>query len=374
VRIQLGNESVKIAESYEVAVGIFTQPSAFALTLGHNEVVSKIIQKAKPRTPFKLFINDRLVQQGYVDGYSYSGTYATLRIRGRDFLQDLHDSEGGAIKTYTSKTYKDLVREVLFDAGLKDVDLTVSNAANRLAIAKGKNGIASTEAGPKRTARPATHQIGETYWSFIKRHLDRAGLFLFAAPGSTRPSFVLAKPDASQAPLYPLVHGSSDPRVTNNVTGLNFTFETTGRAVETIVYARGGGKKQGRVKIKARGDFFDGEMLELGYKDRVFAIRDQTVVDDEQAAILSRRRIAEQRRRSWVLEVDVAGHTTTGLDGFSPTVWTPDTMVSFTSEQLGLKGNYYIESVVYRRDQSTTTTLRLMRPEDLEFGQLADTD
>lgn len=385
VRIQLGRhttavhedgtgvsiwEDVKIAEAYEVTYGIFTQPAAFAITLGFDGNAKDIIEKYPPRTPFRLFVGTRLVQQGLTDGWAVGLSHATVRLRGRDRLQQVHDNEGAAEKSYKDATYKSLVESALRDGGIKDPVVVVTNAANRLAIARGKNGIASTESGPKRSTRPATIHIGETYFDFIKRHLDRAGLFLFAAADGT---FILASPDGKQQASYVAVHAPSIVGRYGSVEDGDYSFETTGRSSETIVYARGGGKKFGNVK--AKGAYEDEEMIGLGY-ERINVIRDHTAANNAQAEALARRRIAEQRRRAWQLNIIVTGHTTVAPDGFSPTVWTPDTMVRFKSEQLGLDQDLYVESVTYQRDMGsgTKTRMRLMRPEDLVFGTIEEGD
>jgi hypothetical protein len=49
-------------------------------------------------------------------------------------------------------------------------------------------------------------------------------------------------------------------------------------------------------------------------------------------------------------------------------VWAPDTIVDVDDDEFGISGQFWVESVTFKRPP-TTTTLVLMRPSDLVFGE-----
>jgi prophage tail gpP-like protein len=46
----------------------------------------------------------------------------------------------------------------------------------------------------------------------------------------------------------------------------------------------------------------------------------------------------------------------------------PDTVIQVDDEQLGIRANYWVDSVTRSRKPETITHIRLMRVEDLIFG------
>jgi prophage tail gpP-like protein len=201
--------------------------------------------------------------------------------------------------------------------------------------------------------------------------LDRAGLFLWAAADGT---FVLDTPNGAQDPSYRLVRQRDDKPGASNVKSYHYSRDATHRHSEVVVYGKGGGRKQGRAKSK--GGFEDEEMIALGYKQQL-VLRDPKCENAAQALFLAKRRIAEERRQGIRLEYTIAGHT---LPAFSKdddnggasrfAVVTPDTVVQVDDHELGIHGPWYIERVRRTRSPHTETTLGLMRPEDLVFGEV----
>lgn len=367
VRIQLGNEDIRIAESYTVAVGIFTVPGAFALTLGHAGVVASLIKKFPPRTPFKLYVGETLVQTGLTDGIAAGGEASTVRIRGRDMMQLLHDSDSESERQYKETTYVELVRAVLKEAGLDPANIIETNAANRREATGGVAVATERIRAGKRKARytlekPATIKVGESYLTFLRRHLDRAGLFLFAAADG---AFVLTAPDQLQPAIARLVHAPLGVNARGNVTNADFSNETTGRFSKALVYGRAGGKSFGR--SKTNGVYVDQEMVDWGY-NRVRTFRDVDTSSNERCENFARRKIAESRRQGWTLSMDAAGHTTPAILTGKRMVWCPDIIVNVKSDQYGLDRSMWVESMSLSRDSKTSTSLKLMRTEDLVFG------
>jgi prophage tail gpP-like protein len=91
----------------------------------------------------------------------------------------------------------------------------------------------------------------------------------------------------------------------------------------------------------------------------------------KQAAFVARRKIAEFNRESWQLNYTVSGHTTPSIIGGAGgrAVWTPDTTVEIDDDELGIKGLYYVEGVTFSRSSKDTTTVHVMRIDDLVFGE-----
>ncbi len=379
VRLEIDGVRVAHAESYEIKVGILTQPAAFSFTVGHGGLVRDILDLATPGSKFKLSINGHVQQTGRIDGATVGGKSATVTIRGRDMLAPLHDSYVQAEKSIKDAKYTDLVRKALAEVGLGKVPLATSNLAAR-SIRTGRTTIELrpprtveeilTEAAGKSATGPSgstlSHvtinaKFGETWYSHVKRELDRAGLFLWATPLG----FCLSEPNSAQAPTYRVARGRGQLR--NDVTVEDFSFrnEATHRHSAVLVYGKGGFGKFGTKKDK--GDFVDSEMVAWGY-EQPLTIRDPHCENRSQAEFLARRRLAEERRNGWELTYIVTGHSSPSPLG-GRAVWTPDTVVDVHDDELGIKGPHYIEACTYARSGSgTTTTINLMRPTDLIFG------
>jgi prophage tail gpP-like protein len=280
VRLTLDGKEVLVAESYEVKQSILTQPSAFSLRLGWGKVLKDLIAQAPPRTPFELGIGEVPRASGLTDGFEVdqNGTATELTIRGRDALAPLHDAFVGADGTFTDQTYLELVTTALREVGLADRSVLSSNAANRRIM----TGAPVVELGPPLSVAEILEEagtrgtvyhvvqakLGERWYAFLRRHLDRAGLVLWARADG---HFTLSRPNAAQAPAYRILRRRGQLRNEVNVISARFKNETTPRYSEVIVYARGGGRKFGRGKVK--GDFVDDEMEAMGYK-RPLVIRD----------------------------------------------------------------------------------------------------
>lgn len=367
VRLVIGTETVVVAESYEVHHAILTQPSTFTLRLGWGSVLQGLIAKCTPGTPFQLLIGDVLQHTGQIDGYeanSDGSSGGTLSIHGRDNLAKLHDAFVTEEKSYEDKTYYEMVESVLLDIVGTHV-LTSYNDANRK-LTTGIGVVPTAQPDTTNATAPSAKQlrtrIGERWYEFLKRELDRAGLFLWTAADG---SYVLSAPNANQPPIYKIIRQRGQTRNAVNVEVARYRNATEGRYSHAIVYGKGGGKKAGRTKYK--GEFDDPEMIAWGF-NRPLVLRDVNVSNSAQAEFYARRKLAETRRAGWNLTYSAAGHTIPSLLTGERAVWAVDTVVSVVDEELGLSGDYYVEQVVFRRNPATTTEITLMRPDDLLFG------
>lgn len=384
VRLELGGQEVLIAESYEVSASILSQPARFSLRLGHGDVAKKIIQAYPVNTPFRLSIGNVLQQSGRTDGYHLDQSVGATEVTifGRDALAPVHDGEVEAEMSFTDDTYASLVRKALDAVGLNGAALKASADADR----KLRTGVpVESHAQPTtdpsalavgRVQRAIQCRIGEPWFHFVRRYLDRAGLFLWgAADGSA----ILSAPNINQAPAYRILRRRGQTRNDVNVTRASLVADYSKRHTTITVYARSGGRKYGRAK--AEGAVVDeemvndpiqnanGEWVSVGIKNRNRSARDANVHTVEQAEFLANRLLAEERRESWRLEYTLAGHTTPSLvNGGGRAVWTPDTLVEVVDDEFGLNDTYWIESVEHRRAPQTETTIRLLRRKDCLFG------
>lgn len=212
-------------------------------------------------------------------------------------------------------------------------------------------------------------RLGLRYEQFLYDQYKLAGLFLWCGADGT---FILARPSANQKPSFRIFRkrgaerGNGDGQT--NVIDVQFEDDTTNRHTSAIVYGRSGKGKAGRNKL--RGEYVDEELKDSQF-DCPIVVHDDDVKTNEQARYIARKTIAEERRAGWKLIYTVSGHTTRDIgsaDGESR-VWAVDTVVEVDDQELGIKGNFYVETVRFTRSPHTTTQLTLMRPEDLVFAE-----
>lgn len=388
-RILIDGKEVQIAEHYEVKNGYLAVPASFAARLGHDEVVKEVCDRFAPNAPFQFFIGDALQMTGYTDGVSVpeDTNGSIVQLEGRDRLALLHDAYVEEEKQYTDVTYFDFVTSNLDELGI-DYTLFPDAAAMRkvqtgvLAYAASTNPgaktkIATEEGTEGATVRILRSKIGERRYEFVKKHLDRASLFLRAAPDG---NFVLASPAGDQKPLYRIVRRRTD-EPQNAVSVRLYEFRNSSappRYSSCVIYARHGGKKYGRSTVSS-GEVDDemvndrtrranGRVVGFGIKNRLLVLRDVNVYSKAQASTLALRKLAEGRRACWRLSYVVPGHTAPALVGGGRAVWSPDTIAHVVDEQLGFDEPMWIESVVHRRGPHTETVVTLMRTRDLIFG------
>lgn len=370
VVLVVNGKTVLVAETYEVAQSMLVQPSTFSLRFGWGDVLAGLIPTVRPNFKFQLLVGETPKFTGAVDGYEASSDPSSggvLTIHGRDNLAPLHDAFIEKEKSYADATYADMVQQAVAEV-FPGYAFVYSNDANRklttgIGVKPNKDpDVDPNQASTGPTAKQLKSKIGERLYEFLKRELDRAGLFLWAAGDGT---IVLSEPNGNQPASYQIVRRRGQTRNAVNVVHAHYKNSTEGRYTEATVYGRGGGKKFGRTK--ASGSYVDAEMVAWGFH-RPLVLRDANVQNDEQAAFYARRKIAETRRADWSLVYTVAGHTIPSLLTGSRAVWAPDTVVQVVDDEFGLNGSYYVERCVYRRNPQTTTELTLQRPEDLVYA------
>lgn len=399
VRLVINGKRVEFSTGWEVRESILCQPACWTVRLGRGDIARAVLQATPPRSEFELYIGGALQFRGVTDGHraeQTAGSATELEVKGRDALAPVHDTYVKSTVGVNVSTYAELVWFALQQCGVvpksqSAIDpniLAADNTANRQikagvpisAVASRKTaqqilddvGLNSNAEGSTVGAVRSAPQarVGETWHHFIRRHIDRAGLMLWASAGG---GFVLAPPNGNQTPAYQLHRMTAEIRPGANVVAMTFDEDVTHRHSEAIVYGRGGGRVFGRTK--AKGGFVDDEMQAFGYTSQPIVLHDRHCHSSIEAALLARRRLAEERRNGWRLEYTISGHTLPYVlagGGSAPNgvraVVVPDTVVAVKDDELGLEDSYYIETVVRRRSPQTTTTLRLMRVQDLLFA------
>lgn len=413
VKLILGGREALIVTNYSVRLSMLTQPAEFRVSLGHSAVVRQLIDRYPPGTPFELYVAGARQFKGQTDGWSVSGSAGTsFELHGRDTLARLHDSCVEAETSYKDVAYVDLVKAALDKVyGASSYTLVSSNDANRK-VMSGTSGSGSarpknskkTQAGIGIVGRVAEGALPDDdnpdnskltdrgvdivgrvaeaaiaapgaqrktiqaklgmrwYAEFIKPQLDRAGLFLWAAESGD--FFILSALNTDQAPICRLSHRRGERG--NLVKAVAYSNDTRPRYSRCEVWGRRGGGKEPRSKVSAL--FADEEMAALGL-ERPLVVQDDKTTSIKQAEFLARRRIAESRRQGWKLAYTIGGHKLPLVNGRGEAVVVPDSVIEVNDEEIGVHGNFYVETVEHASRPHAETSITLMRPEDVVFGE-----
>ena len=386
VTLQLGfaaNNELINCEAYDIQMGIFDQPSAFTLRLGTGDLARELIAKYPNGSPFRLLVGGQPQFTGYTDGFDASdGPGATeVSFEGRDILAAICDTEIEKEESFTADTHLALVQKAIARVNLirpfeVDPPLVISsNTANRNRIT-GQNVVAvddSSEAellgiaGSKGDAYVVlrTH-LGETLINLLRRHLDSAGLFMWAGADG---NIVVGVPNSKQPPLYRFFR-KRGRNPTSNVVRAHYKNSLRPRFSEVVIYGKTTGRKYARTTV--HGTYTDDEVVNAGLT-KVRVLRNMDVTSTAHAEHLAKKELAACRRRGFYLEYTVAGHSAPCLLSNNQTraVIAPDTVAEIDDDEYDLHGRYWIESVYHHRRPETLTTFRLLSPDVLIFGDQA---
>lgn len=384
VTIELGlapNNTLAVCTGYDVQMGIFDQPSAFSVRTGTGDLARELLAKYPNGTPFRLNVGGQAQFTGYTDGFDANdggGDGTEISFEGRDILAALCDTEIEKEESFQAASHVELIRKAIERVGLlKPFELDPpsvvgSNKANRAKIT-GANIVAPGDSSEAELLQIAgskgdsyvvlrTH-LGETLMNLLRRHLDAAGLFIWAAASG---DIVVGVPNSKQAPLYHLIRRrGSTP--TSNVIRARYHNTFRPRYSEVVIYGKTTGRKFSRSTVK--GAYTDDEVVSAGIS-KVRVLRNMDVTSTAHAEHLAKKELAACRRRGFMFEYTVAGHSAPNLftNGRTRAVFAPDTVVTVDDDEFGLHGNFWIESVSHRRTPFTTTTIRMLSPDVLIFG------
>lgn len=381
VTLRLGGEEVLVAESYDVRMSWFRQPSVFALRTGWGGTALDLREKYPPNTPFELSIGGRVQYTGRIDAVNaeQSAGATEVTFQGRDDLAPLHDAYATSDRSFDGDAYDTMISKLLDAAGITGYTLIFENDNNRdrktgLQVPADTGKLVFGKQRAQRKQKNAGQlKVGEPFYGFIKKELDRAGLFLFAAADTGNgPTFIISEPNGTQAPIARILRRRGLLRNQVNVISASLKNDTSKRYSEAIVFGRAGDPKTGQQPV--RGSFIDNEMIAYGYpRSRAITQRVDKVSSVDQANYLARKLIAEQRRDGWSYTVTVSGHSVPALNGRSANdraVWCVDSLVEVTDDELGIAESLWISDVTFKRDEGggTTTELIFMRSQDLVFS------
>lgn len=386
VTIELGlapNNTIVICTFYEITRGIFDPPNEFSIRLGSGDVVRKLIQQYPKGSPFRLKVGGQTQFTGYTDGFEGddNGHATELSFTGRDILAAIHDTEIEKEESFNADTHRALCEKAIARVNLLkpfEADrpsIIGSNAASRVQNT-GQNIIAAEDSSEAQLLQIAgsagdaytvlrTH-VGETLLNLLKRHLDAVGLFPWAAASG---DIVVGVPNSKQPPLYKLVRRRGGAP-TSNVIGARLRDSNKQRYSEVVIVGKTTGHKYSKSTLK--GTYTDDEVINSGVT-KIRVLRNMDVTSIAHAEHLAKKELAACRRAGFFFEYTVAGHSAPSLltNGKTRAVFAPDTVVAVDDDEYGLHGNFWIESVVYRRQPHTTTTIRMLSPDTLIFGDQA---
>lgn len=388
VKLRLGNADLAIVQSYEVKTSVLTQPGAFSLRLGWNKTAAELLKLATPGTPFELYIGSVQVMSGLTYGRAQpSSNFTQIEIKGRDYLGVLFDDEVAQEQSFTDDTYFKLTRRILDQVGLKEDTgdgqggptrfvLDDNNDNNRATVSRVKvkprsrgEIVELTPTGMPGGAgkvfyKSVKTKVGTRWFDVLQDQYKFRGLFLWSTGSG---NFVLTRPRADMDPTCQIKRTRGANRQQGDAISCRFQDDVTMRHATYTVYGRGGSGKEGRDEI--RGAYVDEEMVAFGFR-HARTVEDRDCKSNKEAEHIARRLCAEERRAGWQLEYTVSGHTFPSLVAKgSYGVWTHDTVCRVDDDELDIHGNFYVEGVSYSRSPETTTTITLMRPQDLVFAE-----
>lgn len=380
VTLEVAGQVIANAESYEVNTSVFEQPASFSMAIGTQNNAADELRKVPPRTPFVIKINGAKQQTGWVgspgtDGSGDSGTL--IVVNGRDMMAPIHDMFIASEKSFQDASYLALAGAIKDLAGVPGLVISTSNGKNRNMMTGTKvhtykepetvQEILEDAGQDGVVYRTITAKLGERGYHFLKRYLDRVGLFFWCTGDG---NFILSEPNAHQKPTWKIVRRRGQTSDETAILGHSYRNNSDPpRYSECRVYTRGGGRLKGRGVLK--GLFEDQEMIDWGFQ-RPLVVRDVKGTTASQAAFLARRKLAEGRRSAWHFAYTMAGHSFPTVVNGQPTgpraVWAPDTLVSVHDEEIGIFGDFYLGDVSHSFSSGTTSKIKLMRPGDLFYG------
>jgi prophage tail gpP-like protein len=424
VRIVLGEVESYVIQRYEIRQSFFTQPSTFSLRVGHGALAMHLLEVFHPGLAFALYIDlpdGRAVLQmsGRIDACGTEGGAGATEVtlRGRDWMQPLHDGMPAAERTFGRATFADLTESVIALAGVDEATLFFDDAANSAAV----QGIPKTEKSRETVTRefviedgkverlalvstgeaagspfaydvlPATMDkivqqadvtrevtkvvgydvpnplklsLGNSYLHFLQQEHNRTGLFLFAAADPR--TYVLTRPNVLAAPTWRIVRRRG---MSWGIEGCSFNNDTAGRFSHYVVRGRGGGgtDSTGAVRKQIEGIHVDQEMVDYGLI-KTWSKVDQIAKTSKQAEYLARRYAAERARAGWHLTYTLRGLSWPTIAGGDLACWTRNTVVDVQDEELGIFGPHWLSDVAQSGGERTTSTISLHKPDHQVYG------
>jgi len=385
IALMVDGKKVEIYTGYEVKLAMLQQPGAFSLNCGWSRTAHELWDLFRPGKKFELLLAGSQMMTGAIDAREIPQAKVTnINVRGRDVLAPLFDNCFEEDCAFNTDTYFKLTRAVMDKAGMKDVQLVADNSANRKIVghikyeAIGEREIVEQEkidmcraapasTGPQRMVFESVKvKMGKTYYAFLQEHYKLVGLMLWAFGDG---SLCLARPNLNQPSAFVVSRMIGSTRGTreehSDVTVHCWKDDRTHRHSHVRIKNHFTDACKGPKKIY--GEAIDDEMVADGiYKVAVY--KEQNCKSLKDATYLAHRRLAEERRMGWQLSYSFPGHrqpSQFGTDGW--TTYIPDTCCRVDDDELGIHGDFFVEAVTYRCGPEKTTTIDLVRKDDMKY-------
>lgn len=381
VQLRFGDQTLKTCTSYEIKTGIFEQPSTFSAQLGDGSMAAALIKKYPANAPFQCLVGGAPQFSGYIEGRQSGGsaTQGTeLRLHGRSILAKLlTDLEKES--SFNAKTHRELIEKALedliivkpFSNGARPSVLASNAEARQLRTSSDVKAfdpddwtaVLTQPAGDEGDAyRVLRTKLAEKYLDLIRRHLNTVGLFPWDSPTG---DIIIGRPNFRQPPIA-RIHRILGRVATSNIEKHRYFEDYAQRFSEIVIYGKTTGRKYNRSTTS--GAFVDEAINNLGIR-KVKVLRDVSVTSIAHAEAIAKKHLAEGRRKSFMLEYTVRGHSTENILKGGTVVWAPDMVVDVVDQELGLSAPYYLENCTYTRNGGGThTKLRLLELDSLIFG------
>lgn len=336
----------------------------------------------------QILVNDYAQCTGYVERIEQEGSVVTLT--GRDILGPVIDSYVDPhLKFAKTMTVRQCVEQVVAPFGISTVE--ASDSANLNALTGTGVGYPSRPELATLTLEQAKPKPGEGAHQFLKRILERQGLYLWAKGDGS--GIVVDKPSFDTPALTVVTHRTTGGEA-NNVLRASMTKDFLSQPSCVVAWGHGGGSEKGHTRTKSIvvNDLIPAtpELAAiLAAPDNAGAVKQPPIpklvtyqglygssplsrplyVEDKdcknqaQLDAFARRIMAEQRAKALQLRFTVLGHSFVGVP------WNVNTMVQVVDEDFGITDVFWCSGRTFRKSRSggTTTDLELLLPYALEF-------
>lgn len=304
--VQGGGFSVVVdrATQYEIRTDI-TAPSMARFELGDDGTWSVIRDALAIGTRFMVSVNDkprvtgRLLTRNLAVSSSAGATVQiVVRTRLADAMFTAVDPKIGVKNT----TLKEVILSAYRRMGLTEADFIFrADVARDLITGRGRGGPPPPDLQALKEDEARPHPP-ETVYAFVDRHLSRFHLMHWDAADGR---IVVGHPDDTQRSQYVMTAHRGAAAATNNLLSATKTEDYEDVPAQLYVYGVGGGKDQGKARVK----FVQTDPVLAAVEpqlDRVAVVIDESLTNQAQAEARARRELLRRSlaKDSWVLETD----------------------------------------------------------------------
>lgn len=360
VKIALGSadswEWVPTVISYDCGSDMMEAADSFTLTM---PLTRRMWELCKPDNAVNVFIDGTRVYSGYIDKRirrlsKQDGS--TVTIECRDKVGRLID-ESAPLLQLSGLGIVDLAKRLAGDL----FEIITSNATNRALIAGGRSKRTSNEPsidkGHGKKFKPKKVDPGESAYQILQFFLEEAELMAWSTADGR--FLVIGKPNYNQDALWSVYAASkgSPALQRHNVIDLEYVDSIAERYSQIIAVGSKPGTSQdfGPSVVKQLGQAVNGPGPDGIGKD--FQRRKRLIVQDDSvhglagATARAKREMAERDSTARRVKVVMAGHGQVSSAGQRPSLFTFDTIASFTDEDLSIAEDWYVTAVRYQGDK-----------------------